>query len=320
MKEEKVLSKKIILSLVPLEENQKLKLEEVATDYEVVEKNPDFVDFESVEIMYGWDEEISEKILTTSSNQLKWIQAQSAGVDHIELDLLKKQKILLSNASGIHGNQMSESILGMIFSHTRGIQTAVLNQKNKLWIKPNEPTDLADKNIMIVGTGHIGIRLAEILRVFGVNLFGVNRTGRKIPGFDEVISQNKVQELLPEMDIVINLLPDNDETHYFFTKKIFHQMKTGVIFINVGRGGTVNTSDLISACQSHQVGFAGLDVFEEEPLPNDSPLWQLENVLITPHSSGMTDKYFKRLFPLFLENLTAFIETQKLMNNEVKLN
>ncbi|MFY8329938.1 NAD(P)-dependent oxidoreductase [Vagococcus carniphilus] len=313
------MQKKKILTLVPMKEDQLALLKEIAPNYDVISKVDVDKKDTTIEIMYGWDEEISPQILSFSQNQIKWVQAQSAGVDHIDMAPFESQSILLSNASGVHGNQMSESILGMIFAYTRGLQTAILNQSEKRWDKPKMQTDLEGKNIMILGTGHIGERLAEILNVFQVHLVGVNRSKKQVPHFDEIIVQDKIEERISDMDIIINLLPDTKETHYFFTKKLFSQMKQGVMFINAGRGGTVKTTDLIEACQTGQIGFAGLDVFEEEPLPKENPLWKLENVLITPHSSGMTDKYFDRLFPIFLDNLKEFIQTERLVKNEVKI-
>ncbi|MCS6723485.1 NAD(P)-binding domain-containing protein, partial [Proteus mirabilis] len=183
-------------------------------------------------------------------------------------------------------------ILGMIFAHTRKIKESILAQEKSEWISPTQMSDLNQKKVMIVGTGHIGERLAEILKVFQTNITGVNRSGREVSHFDQIIKQDDLLNHISEMDIVVSLLPDTSETHYFFDKAVFSQMKKGVLFINAGRGGTVNTEDLITYCENETIGFAGLDVFEVEPLPKTSPLWKLDNVLITPHSSGATDQYY----------------------------
>lgn len=313
------MQKKIVLVLVPISDSDFMLLKEVASGYKVVKKADFNNEFDCVEIMYGWDELLSPQILASLDNHVKWIQVQSAGIDHLPTEELKKQGILLTNGSGVHGHQMSESVLEMLFAYTRGIQSAVINQKNAEWIAPKNQTDLVGKKVMILGTGHIGERLAEVLSVFQTYLVGVNRSGRVVSHFDEMIQQEHLNEVLPEMDIVINLLPDSTETHYFFTEKRFNLMKKGAIFINVGRGGTVKTEDLVKACQNGPIAFAGLDVFEEEPLPKESPLWQLENCLITPHASGKTDRYFDRLLPIFQDNLVTYLQTGKLLKNEIKL-
>lgn len=311
------MEKGVILVSVPVtvEELKNLKLK--ASKYEITRLEDFKGSIDRVEIMYGWDETIGQKILLSSTSSLKWIQAHSSGVDHLDLETIKKRQIMLTNASGVHINQLSESILGMIFAHTRNLKEAAVNQEKSLWKKPTTGTDLFGKTIMIVGTGHIGERLAEILKVFHTKIIGVNRSGREVAGFDEMLKQEHITQCLKEVDIVIGLLPGTDETHYFFSNKLFEEMKEGVIFINVGRGSTVKTEDLIDHCQNGKIAFAGLDVFEIEPLPENSPLWKLDNVLITPHSSGISDQYYKRLYPIFMENLCSYIEHERVVKNKI---
>lgn len=313
------MKKEILLVSAPMKEEQKEELSALAKEYELVSGKDFNGPVDDVAIMYGWNKEVAEKILDSDQSKLKWVQAESAGVDHIDTDKLKERGILLSNASGVHGNQMSESILGMIFAHTRKIKEAVLNQQTATWDRPTHSTDLNGKNVLIVGTGHIGERLAEILTVFQTNITGVNRSGRQVPHFDKIVKQPNTAEVIGEMDIIISLLPDTKETADFFNADLFEKMKDGVVFINAGRGGSVNTEDLITYCENGKIGFAGLDVFEVEPLPADSPLWKLDNVLITPHSSGVTDAYFDRLYPIFENNLTSFIKTGDLAQNKMSL-
>ena len=311
------MNKETLLVTVPIEENQLKELQEISDRLKVVTLDNWDKNCEDITIMYGWDKEVGNSILTSEDSQLKWLQAQSAGVDHINQQALKEKNILLTNASGVHGHQMSESILGMIFAHTRGIKEAVLSQEKKTWSSPKNQSDLNGKKAMIVGTGHIGERLAEILQVFQVEVTGVNRKGRQVPHFDHIVQQENIEEVIGEMDIVIGLLPDTKETHYFFNDELFSKMQDGVMFINAGRGGTVHTESLIKHCESQKIGFAGLDVFEVEPLPADSALWSLENVLITPHSSGATDQYYNRLFPIFVSNLKHFLDTSNVSVNKV---
>ncbi|HCM90041.1 MULTISPECIES: NAD(P)-dependent oxidoreductase [Vagococcus] len=311
------MEKAVILVSVPLTDKELENMKSKTSKYEVIKLEDFKGSIDRVEVMYGWDETIGKKILMSPTSCLKWIQAQSSGVDHLDLETIKKRQIILTNASGVHINQLSESILGMIFAHTRNLKEAAVNQEKSLWKKPKTGTDLFGKTIMIVGTGHIGERLAEILKVFHTKIIGVNRSGRKVPGFDDILTQENIKQRLKEADIVIGLLPGTDETQYFFSSTLFEEMKEGVIFINVGRGSTVKTADLIDYCQNGKIAFAGLDVFEIEPLPENSPLWKLDNVLITPHSSGISDQYYKRLYPIFMENLCSYIEKKKVIKNEI---
>lgn len=311
------MKKSTLLVTVPIEDSQVKELETIASNFEIIKLDEFKGNIDDVEILYGWNQEMGNKLLASDTSSLKWVQANSAGVDHIDTNKIKEKNILLSNASGVHGNQMSESILGMIFAHTRKIKESILAQEKSEWISPTQMSDLNQKKVMIVGTGHIGERLAEILKVFQTNITGVNRSGREVPHFDQIIKQDDLLNHISEMDIVVSLLPDTSETHYFFDKSVFSQMKKGVLFINAGRGGTVNTEDLITYCENETIGFAGLDVFEVEPLPKTSPLWKLDNVLITPHSSGATDQYYNRLYPIFKKNLLHYLETSDISQNKI---
>ncbi|MFW7368730.1 NAD(P)-dependent oxidoreductase [Vagococcus fluvialis] len=311
------MKKSTLLVTVPIEDSQVKELETIASNFEIIKLDEFKGNIDDVEILYGWNQEMGNKLLASDTSSLKWIQANSAGVDHIDTNKIKEKNILLSNASGVHGNQMSESILGMIFAHTRKIKESILAQEKSEWISPTQMSDLNQKKVMIVGTGHIGERLAEILKVFQTNITGVNRSGREVPHFDQIIKQDDLLNHISEMDIVVSLLPDTSETHYFFDKSVFSQMKKGVLFINAGRGGTVNTEDLITYCENETIGFAGLDVFEVEPLPKTSPLWKLDNVLITPHSSGATDQYYNRLYPIFKKNLLNYLGTSDICQNKI---
>lgn len=311
------MKKSTLLVTVPIEDSQVKELETIASNFEIIKLDEFKGNIDDVEILYGWNQEMGNKLLASDTSSLKWVQANSAGVDHIDTNKIKEKNILLSNASGVHGNQMSESILGMIFAHTRKIKESILAQEKSEWISPTQMSDLNQKKVMIVGTGHIGERLAEILKVFQTNITGVNRSGREVPHFDQIIKQDDLLNHISEMDIVVSLLPDTSETHYFFDKSVFSQMKKGVLFINAGRGGTVNTEDLITYCENETIGFAGLDVFEVEPLPKTSPLWKLDNVLITPHSSGATDQYYNRLYPIFKKNLLHYLGTNDICQNKI---
>lgn len=311
------MKKSTLLVTVPIEDSQVKELETIASNFEIIKLDEFKGNIDDVEILYGWNQEMGNKLLASDTSSLKWVQANSAGVDHIDTNKIKEKNILLSNASGVHGNQMSESILGMIFAHTRKIKESILAQEKSEWISPTQMSDLNQKKVMIVGTGHIGERLAEILKVFQTNITGVNRSGREVPHFDQIIKQDDLLNHISEMDIVVSLLPDTSETHYFFDKSVFSQMKKGVLFINAGRGGTVNTEDLITYCENETIGFAGLDVFEVEPLPKTSPLWKLDNVLITPHSSGATDQYYNRLYPIFKKNLLNYLGTSDICQNKI---
>lgn len=167
---------------------------------------------------------------------------------------------------------------------------------------------------MIFGTGNIARQLAKTLQVFDCDVFGINRNGRVVEGFTQTCSFEEGKEILRTVDIMINLMPGTPETYHFFNDGLFSNMTNGVIFINIGRGSSVDTRALIKHIKSEKIGFAALDVFEEEPLSKDSELWCLENVLITPHILGATDRYNERAFNVLMDNLSHFTHQEPLKN------
>lgn len=293
-------------------------LKELAPDYKLIkgwEMDEKEIPLKSVEIIYGWTGQRSEELLTDDKHTLKWVQGKAAGVDFLDLEKLERNKILLTNGSGIHSIPIAESVFGMLLSYARGIQTAVKNQQTKTWEKVDKLMELHEKTIMIVGTGKIGVEIGRLAKAFNMKTIGVNRSGRDVDYMDQLIKQPELKEQVKQADIVVNILPHTDQTHYFFNEDIFSQMKEGTLFINVGRGPTVKTDDLIKALDNGKLAFAGLDVFETEPLPENSELWGREDVLITPHITGIAEHFKKRLFAIFEENLKAYLAGEDLPRN-----
>ena len=293
-------------------------LKELAPDYKLIkgwEMDEKEIPLKSVEIIYGWTGQRSEELLTDDKHTLKWVQGKAAGVDFLDLEKLERNKILLTNGSGIHSIPIAESVFGMLLAHARGIQQAVKNQQTKTWYQVNKLMELHGKTILIVGTGKIGVEIGRLAKAFNMKTIGVNRSGRDVDYMDLLIKQPELKEQVKQADIVVNILPHTDQTHYFFNEDIFSQMKEGTLFINVGRGPTVKTDDLIKALDNGKLAFAGLDVFETEPLPENSELWGREDVLITPHITGIAEHFKKRLFAIFEENLKAYLAGEDLPRN-----
>lgn len=314
------MSQPIILLMRTISDDYLQTLKKAAPGYQLVTaEESSTINLDDVEIIISWQDDLGNKILASPTSQLKWVQVYSAGVDDLPLDKLKEKKILLSNASGVHGIPISETVIGILLSHYRGLHLASINQLDGKWVNRIKVTELSGQSLLIVGTGAIGRQLAKVATVLGVNVYGINRSGYPLENFINTYPQADIDRVLPEMDIVINILPLTPETHYFYDTDRFQVMKDGVVFINVGRGPSVNTASLIEACQSEKVGFAGIDVFEEEPLPVDNPLWQMENVLITPHISGKTTQYTARFFDILIDNLLEYVKTGQLVRNQVQI-
>lgn len=293
------------------------KIQILAPDYQIkTELTED--DLPSVEISVGWPKKFSERLL--SSDQLKWVQSISAGVDYLPLNDFSKREVLLSNGSGIHALSISEHIIGVLLGYYRGLNESVKKQEQKVWAQESIHYDqLSGKNLLVVGTGHIGQQLSKSIHSLGVNVYGINTTGHPAEGFVETYSIKNMAKIVPEMNIVVGILPGTHETYHIFNSDIFGKMKKTGIFINVGRGDTVHTKELISALEEKQFAFAALDVFEEEPLPESNPLWTFDNVLITPHISGMTVDFQNKFMKIFLANLKSYLSDRELSVNQVEL-
>ncbi|MBC9809656.1 MULTISPECIES: phosphoglycerate dehydrogenase [Carnobacterium] len=296
------------------------RVKDLAPDYEVIDGFSDStLNFPAadIEIVYGWSSAKSDFLLENKDSHLKWIQAKSAGVDTMNLSLLNEKNIILTNASGIHGVPIAESVFGMLLADTRGIKKAINQQTNKVWSQTESLVELKGKTMMIIGMGQVGKEVARLAQAFGLNVIGVNRSGNPVTEVSEIIKQDQIPKHIKRADFVVNILPLTSETTNYYDDSFFTSMKKGAGFINVGRGPSVDTDALIRQIKNGQIGFAGLDVFKEEPLAKDSPLWDLPEVLITPHISGVAEHFKKRLFAIFEENLTAYVAGEELPRNVI---
>ena len=308
---------KTILSYYDFSEEQEKELQEIASDYRFVSSLDEVENLSDVEVIYGWNKEEGPKVIKDDSSQLKWVQLDSAGVDYLDLETMEEKGIVLTNASGIHAHPIAESVIGMLLSYTRGIRHSIKMQDKAEWNTDVKMSELTDKTMLIVGTGQIGKQTGKLAKAFDMHTIGVNRSGRDVDYMDEQYTQENLADALPKADVVVNILPSTDETKNLFDYALFKKMKSSAIFINVGRGTTVVTDDLLKALDDKLIAFAALDVVHEEPLPSDHPLYKRTDVLLTPHISGDFDNYAGRLYPIFKENLKAFVAGEDIPRNVV---
>lgn len=317
------MKQKIIYIVQELNTEHQETLQQIAPDYTFrnAENPPTKEELPFVEIMLGWHPVTGKEILAFDHSALKWVQANSAGVDYLDLAKLQEKGILLSNMSGIHAIPIAESVLGMLLARFRGIQTSIQAQEKKHWLPHTEvPYDeLHGKKMLVIGAGKIGQRLALVSEGLGMAVAGVNRSGRQLEHFSAVYKQSELFDYLSDFDIIVNILPLTKETNHFYNDAFFEKVKPGASFINVGRGPSVDTAALIRALEKGRLAFAGLDVFEEEPLTEESPLWQMENVLITPHISGLVRHFQKNMMTIYNDNLKSYVATASLARNQVDL-
>ena len=249
----------------------------------------------------------------TNAKKLKWIQAFSAGVEKILTPEVVRSDVLVTNVSGIHTTPIAEHVLGFMLIFTRRFYETFKNQQQKIWKKNPNVTEIKGKTVLVVGLGNIGTEVAKLANFLGAKVIAVKQNTKDKPDFiSKVYSPSQLEKVLPKADFVVLCLPLTPQTKHLFNLKKFKAMKKSGIIINIGRGPLIKEKDLIKALEQKIIAGAGLDVTEEEPLPKESKLWNMENVVITPHHSGWSEKYMDRAIDLFCLNLKAYLKNKPL--------
>ena len=237
----------------------------------------------------------------TKFKNLKYIQLTSAGYDRVPLDYINKNNITIYNAKGVYSIPMAEFVISSVLQIYKQNRFFNDNQKKHIWEKNRNLLELFGKNVCILGCGNVGTECAKRFKAFECNVYGVDINIYQNKYFDEIINIKSLNEILPKGDIVVLTLPLTSLTKHLFDKNKFNLMKENAILINISRGAIINTDDLIN--YSSKLNAIILDVFEEEPLNENSPLWNMSNVIITPHNSFVGENNNARLYKLILNNL-----------------
>lgn len=233
---------------------------------------------------------------------LKYIQVISAGLDRVPVDEVRRRGITLNNARGVYSGPMAEHAVWAALTVYRRRAYYMNNQAGHVWSKLRAIPELAGKTVCILGCGSVGTACAERFGGMGCRVIGVNRTPRTNPAFEKIFSFAEMADALGESDLVVVTLPLNDETRHLMDAERLAQMKDGAILINIARGPLIDTDALLAALDA-KLGGAALDVFETEPLPADSPLWEHPKILLTPHNSFMGEHNAERLNGVIMGNL-----------------
>lgn len=281
-------------------------MERLSAQYELCED-------ESAQVIVGNPDPQS----ISSYSQLELIQLESAGYDRYDVEELNAHKIRLCNASGCFGDVISEYVIGTLILMFQKLNRYVLQQKEHVWKPADRVRMISGSVIVVVGMGNIGASLAHRLHAMGATVIGVRRdVKQKERGVERMLSLAQIEEALPCADAVVLCVPANEDTKGFFTHRLFSLMKKDAVFVNVGRGSLVSLSDVQQALDEKSIAAAILDVMEEEPLPKEHPLWEYENVLLTPHVAGTfaNNSSFLQFEEIVLENLRRFHEGKPLIN------
>ena len=237
---------------------------------------------------------------------LKFIQLTSAGIDRVLVEKIKEKGISLFNARGVYSVPMAEWAAMGVLSLYKHINTFFDNQKEHKWIKDRTVKELSGDTVCIVGCGSVGVECAKRFKAFGTTVVGVDIYEPSCEFFDECFDINSISEALKIADVVVLTLPLTEQTKNMFNKELFSDFKNGAILVNIARGAVVNETDLINALNSGKLSGAVLDVFCNEPLSENSELWNMKNVLITPHNSFSSPDNSERLFKVVYNNLKSY--------------
>ncbi len=302
-----------VISSIKMGEDRLEKLLSVQPQAQIVQVK-DFTEMDNeaeVLLTYGWD--IKKETLDLFPN-LKWIQTLSAGVDALPLAKIEEKGAILTNVRGAHKIQMAEHVVWSILMLLRQGVTFVQQQEKKIFSPKPKVDEMYGKTVCVVGAGTIGKEIAQRCRAFGMTVYGVSRKGGQDAAFDKVVDVSHMSEVLSVSDIVVVVLPLTPDTKKFVNADFISSMKDGALFVNAARGPVADEEALLKALQDRKIEAAALDVFVKEPLSEDSPFWNLDNVFITPHIGGRTIQASERMWDVFTYNLSRYPDQSEMIN------
>ncbi|HKM90319.1 MAG TPA: D-2-hydroxyacid dehydrogenase [Candidatus Acidoferrales bacterium] len=283
------------------------------TDYSrLMEELPD------TNIFVGWSLRPQQ---FAAARKLEWLHSTAAGVAQLMHPGLRASGIAVTNASGVHAVPIGEHVLGLLLALARRFPSAFRHQaarhwgQQDIWNESVRPRELRGATILVVGLGAIGREVARLARGLGMRVTAVTRSGQDAAGVtDRVVPASALDALLPEADFVVLAAPETPETHQLMNARRFSRMKRGAYLVNVARGSLVEEPALVAALREQRIAGAALDVAGEEPLPESSPLWTVENCFLTPHLSGASDSMWERQAELLCDNLDRWFSGRELRN------
>ncbi|PTV93937.1 phosphoglycerate dehydrogenase-like enzyme [Halanaerobium saccharolyticum] len=279
----------------------------------LIDSNSDYLPLlKEAEIVFGWPK---TELLKKAEN-LKWLHLPSAGVDrYANKELYQNRDLMLTNSSGVYGKPIAEHVFSMIMAHNRNLIDYAYDKKEKKWQRKNDIKDFFNSTVGILGLGDIGSTIAKRAKAWGAEVLALKRTMIEFPNYvDQIYLNDDLDKLLKESDYLILTLPGTPETEGIIGRKELKMMKDTAFIVNIGRGSLIKQDELLEALKNNWIAGAGLDVTDPEPLPEDSELWELDNLILTPHTSGFSPTNDQRRFEIFKDNLQSYLQNQKLNN------
>ena len=284
--------------------------------YEIIFKDERDISFsddmEDADIMVCFDP--FNKLDISMLPKLKWIQLLSAGINQVPVDKVLNQNIILTNNRGGYSIPIAEWIILKTLEMYKNSKEFYEKQKNKNWKIDTSLLEIYGKTIGFIGTGSIAQEAAKRFEGFGVDIIGINASGKKAEHFHECFCVDKLDEIVNQCDVLIVAAPYTEESHHLIDENVFKNMKDGTYLINIARGSIIDEEALIRNLKSGKIKKAALDVFEIEPLPENSPLWNMDNVIISPHNSWASEMNFRRRYEIAYKNMKRYINNEDLIN------
>lgn len=266
------------------------------------------------QIVLGWDFQSNEfRDAWENADELKWVFWAGAGVDTVLFHELIESDVVLTNGRGVFDRSMAEYVLGFIIAFGKQFPESSRLQTQRVW-KHRLNEQLLGKQVLIVGVGSIGREIARVLSAFGLKVSGVGRQHREDPDFGVIYDPEALNSRLENADFVVVVCPSTAQTRGMFGAPQFEAMKDSARLINVARGEILDEAALVDALQDGHIAGAALDVFTDEPLPDESPLWSMDNVIVSPHMSGDFHESLEVMAEAFFENLKRFRNGDPLLN------
>jgi D-2-hydroxyacid dehydrogenase (NADP+) len=248
---------------------------------------------------------------------LEWIHLPSAGVDHFPVERYRRAGVVVTNSSGVHSECMAENALGLMLTHAHRLREFYEGQDEREWRRDvawREKFTLHGEPATVVGLGAIGGTVADYAARVGMRVTGVKRTPDTRPALERVVAPEDLHAAVEDARFVVLCVPLTEDTRRLFSTPEFERMREDAFLINVSRGDVVDEMALVDAIERGEIRGAALDVFETEPLPEESPLWGMEEVYVMPHVSGAFRDYYAKVADLVRENLSRIEDDRSLVN------
>jgi glyoxylate/hydroxypyruvate reductase len=274
---------------------------------------------DQAEVLFGYPGDSPDGLadVVRSCPRLGWVQGTAAGTGEVArragLTSRDLDRVLLTSAVGVHATPLAEWAMFGLLAFTKGLPRLLADKAGHCW-EHHPVRELSRGRLLVVGLGEIGREVARLGRSFGMTVLGVRRQAGDDPSVDEMHLVAELGEVLPAVDAVVLSLPDTDATRGLFSRDLIDRLPRHAVVINVGRGSTVDEAALVDALREHRIAGAALDVSATEPLPEDSPLWSLDNVLLSPHTAALSVRENERIVELFLDNLRRYLGGRPLRN------